>query len=161
MTKHEIDLSTTTLPRSKRDPEVPAWSFMQVDAVQRTAAEDSPFMRILKVGSSTALKVWQLHKPLRIGGAIVAAVALAGLAYLGWMFRDHALLTVEGVGLFVLTALVTIVFGKTVMKIVWFRKTLIDIGLGIGMALFGFLVARVHLHIFNKLYLRLGRMERL
>ena len=42
------------------------------------------------------------------------------------------------------------------MKVVWFRQTLMKILFGIGMSLFGFPVARLHLHVFNLIYLRLG-----
>ena len=60
-----------------------------------------------------------------------------------------------------LTTVVAVIFGKLVMKIVWVRQTLMKIAFGIGMSVFGFLVARLHLHVFNPLYLRLGSMQRI
>ena len=43
------------------------------------------------------------------------------------------------------------------MRLVQYRKTLSDIAIGIGMGLFGFLAARLHVHVFDRLYLHLGK----
>jgi len=161
MTEHQIDGSTTTLPMPKQEPDDPNWDFLKADELQKAAQEGSMFMRILTVGSKTALKVWHLHKALRILGLLIAAIALGVLVYYGWQCRDCALVTVRGIGLFALAMLVATIFGKLVMQIVWFRQTLMKFAFGVGMSLFGFLVARLHLHVFNPLYLRLGKLERL
>jgi predicted acylesterase/phospholipase RssA len=165
MTQHQLDPSATTLPMPESKPGEPSidpeWDFLKADDLQKAANEDSMFMRILQVGSKTALKVWYLHKPLQVLGAIIAVIAIGALCYFAWKYWDSALLTVGGVGGIVLTTVVAAIFGKLVMKIVWFRQTLMKILFGIGMSLFGFLVARLHLHVFNPLYLRLGSMKRI
>jgi hypothetical protein len=48
-----------------------------------------------------------------------------------------------------------------IAKLVNYRKTASEILTGIGMATFGFLVARLHLHVFDKLFLRQGRLQAL
>jgi predicted acylesterase/phospholipase RssA len=160
MTEYEIERSTTTLPMPK-DMVDPKWVFMNADDLQKNASEDSMFMRILQAGSKTALKVWYLYKPLQVIGLTIALVAIGLLIYFGWQCRHCALLTVGGVGIVLFTTLVAVIFGKVVMQIVWFRQTLMKIAFGIGMAVFGFLIARLHLHAFNPLYLRFGRLEHL
>ena len=162
MTQHQLDPSATTLPMPKPIEPVddPKWDFLKVDDLQKAANEDSMFMRILKVGSKTPLKVWYLYKPLQVLGLIIAVIAIGALCYFAWKYWDSALVTVGGIGGIVLTIVVAAVFGKLVMKIVWFRQTLMKILFGIGMSLFGFLVARLHLHVFNPIYLRLGSMQR-
>jgi hypothetical protein len=161
MTEYELDPSQTKLPMPKpmKPVDDPEWDFLQVDDLQKAANEDSMFMRILKVGSKTPLKVWYLYKPLQVLGLIIAAVAIGALCYFAWKYWDSTLLTVKDVGVIVLTTVVAVIFGKLVMKIVWFRKTLMKILFGIGMSLFGFLVARLHLHVFNPIYLRLGKLQ--
>jgi predicted acylesterase/phospholipase RssA len=161
MTQHELDPLETTLPMPKPIEPVddPKWDFMEADDLQKAANEDSMFMRILKVGSKTPLKVWYLYKPLQVLGLIIAVIAIGALCYFAWKYWDSALVTVGGIGGIVLTIVVAAVFGKLVMKIVWFRQTLMKILFGIGMSLFGFLVARLHLHVFNPIYLRLGSMS--
>ena len=119
------------------------------------------FMNILRAGSSTAMKVFKIYRPLRVVGIVFAIAVLILLAWLGWTYRHSALLTVEGVGIFFLSLAVATLFGKLVMQIVWFRQTLLKIAFGVGMAFFGFLVARLHLHVFNPLYLRLGSLRNL
>ena len=161
MTEYEIGRSTTTLPGPAQKMTELNWVFMKTDELQKAAVADSMFMRILKVGGQAALKVWHLYKPLQVLGTIIALLVLGLLVYYGWQNRDYALLTVGGVGAFVLTTLVAVFIGKIVMQIVWYRQTLMKIAFGIGMSLFGFLVARLHLHVFNPLYLRLGKLERL
>jgi hypothetical protein len=165
MTENQLDPSATTLPMPKPEkdepPIDPKWDFLSADALQKDANEDSMFMRILNVGSSTAFKVWRLYKPLRILGMIIAVIAAGAMCYFGWKYRASALVTIGGIGSTVLTFVVAAIFGKLVMKIVWFRQTLMNILFGIVMSLFGFLVARLHLHVFNPLYLRLGEIRRL
>lgn len=162
MTEQQLDPAATTLPMPKPNETMddPKWDFLKVDNLQKAANEDSMFMRILKVGSNTPFKIWYLYKPLRLLGLIILAAAIGVLCYFGWIYRDSTLLTVEGVGAIVLTTAVAVIFGKLVMKIIWFRQTLMKIVFGIGMSVFGFLVARLHLHVFNPIYLWLGSMQR-
>ena len=163
MTQHQLDPSATTLPMPKPKPGEPSidpkWDFLVADDLQKAANEDSMFMRILKVGSKIPLKVWYLYKPLQVLGLIIAVIALGALCYFGYKYWDSTLLTVKDIGMIVITFVIATIFGKLLMKIVWFRQTLMKILFGIGMSLFGFLVARLHLHVFNPLYLRLGKMQ--
>lgn len=163
MTQHQLDPSATTLPMPKPiEPlDDPKWDFLKADDLQTAAKEESMFMRILKVGSKTPLKVWYLYKPLQVLGLIIAVIAIGALCYFAWKYWDRTLLTVKDVGVVVLTTVVAVIFGKFVMKIVWFRHTFMKILFGIGMSVFGFLVARLHLHVFNPLYLWLGSMQRI
>ncbi|HEX6622487.1 MAG TPA: hypothetical protein VF064_02160, partial [Pyrinomonadaceae bacterium] len=50
--------------------------------------------------------------------------------------------------------------GKLVMKAFNWRRTLTDIGVGLVMATVGFAAARLHLHVFDKLFLRYGRLAK-
>ena len=61
----------------------------------------------------------------------------------------------------VVGAVATALFGKWVMRIARFRETINKILTGIGMSLLAFLLARLHLHVFDRIYLRLGRLKRL
>lgn len=160
MTKYSLGQSTSALPIPTEVPNVD-WGFLRIDAIQRESKNDSPLIRILRVGRNSGFKVWLLSKPLRVIGLIIAAAGIAGLLYLGWLFRDQSLLTVRDIGIALLAVLVSYVFGKLVMRIVWLRQTLTKIAVGIGMSVIGFLLARLHLHVFNVLYLRLGKIERL
>jgi len=161
MTEHQMDPKVTTLPVPLGSIGDHQWDFMETDELQKEAKEGSMFMRILKVGSLTPLKVWYLCKPLTVLGLIIALIALLALARFGYQHQDVALITVRDIGVFILTLLVVTFFGKVVMQIVWFRQTLGKFAFGVVMSMFGFMVARLHLHVFNPLYLRLGKLDRL
>ncbi len=66
-----------------------------------------------------------------------------------WDDRHYGFLFI--IGLFV---------GKTILQIVNFRETLTQIAIGIGMSILGWAVARLHLHVFDKWFLRFGKMEK-
>jgi hypothetical protein len=51
-------------------------------------------------------------------------------------------------------------WGLEVMRVVRWQDTARNIAVGLGMALAGFLVARLHLHVFDRLYLWYGKLDR-
>jgi hypothetical protein len=50
---------------------------------------------------------------------------------------------------------------SAISKLINYRKTVQDVVIGIGMLTFGFLVARLHLHVFDRIFLAQGRLARL
>ena len=50
--------------------------------------------------------------------------------------------------------------GKYIMRVVKWRDTINYIAVGILMSVAGWLVARLHLHAFDPLYLRYGRIDK-
>jgi hypothetical protein len=61
----------------------------------------------------------------------------------------------------VLTTALSLLGLGFVAKLVNYRKTATEILIGIGMATVGFLVARLHLHVFDKLFLWQGSLSAL
>ena len=133
--------------------------FLRVDRMQQLADPNSWFMRVLSVGGNTALKVWLLSKPLRLLGITLIVLLAVMIAFLTWKYWERPLLTVASVGGFVVTMIATAIFGKLAMGIVRLRETLIKIAAGVVMALAGFLIARLHLHVFDRIYLKLGEIK--
>jgi ABC-type transport system involved in multi-copper enzyme maturation permease subunit len=97
-----------------------------------------------------------------IGGAVMLAL----LALLGWLmstFWTSSLVSLSVGGAIVLVSgivLFLIGFGW-ISKIVNYRKTLDQILIGFGLASLGWLLARLHLHVFDRLFLRQGSLDRL
>jgi hypothetical protein len=80
--------------------------------------------------------------------------------------RDNVLveaITVGALGMLVvtagLTALGTALVGKKLMRVVRLRETLIRAAIGLGVGLFGWLAAWLHLHIFDPMFLEEGSIE--
>ena len=164
------------------------WTFLAVaDAMKPRAANPKAeasrkhLGKLLDVAASCAFKVWNLSRPLLCMKWVISAAAFAAVVwffYQRWDFHIipasvEARLTYRSVGIAVLTmvffAVLAAVFkalagpklGKSVMRIVRWRDTFYYILIGVGMSTIGFLIARLHLHVFDKLYLYLGKLERL
>jgi hypothetical protein len=83
----------------------------------------------------------------------------------GWFTYKWIALTVLGIGV---TRLVVSFLdhhlgkgrGKYVVRAIKWRDTLKSIAVGIGMSTLGFIGARIHLHIFDRFYLRYGKLEK-
>lgn len=80
---------------------------------------------------------------------------------LGWQWASFPLLTLGMIGSTIFTLVIGAVIGKTLLRVVYFRQTLVRIGLGIGLSLFASLFARLHLIFLDPWYLRLGQIDRL
>lgn len=136
------------------------WRFLEVE--RAVEARDAGFLRLLDVARSRAFKIWMLSRPLRWTGV---ALGVAALAALGWLVMEGVrepsyTLTPAGLAAVVLGAVAAALIGKTAVRLVRYRSTLTQVGVGLGMLTVGWLAARLHLHVFDRWYLRWGRLER-
>jgi len=85
------------------------------------------------------------------------------LGWLVWIFWTRSLvsLTVGGSIVLVSGVLLFLIGFGWISKVVNYRKTLDQILIGFGLASIGWLLARLHLHVFDRLFLRRGSLERL
>lgn len=143
------------------------WKFLAVEGGMRTPGRRYRHVqKLLSVSDSLAFKVWMLSAPLKILAGVLGLAAAAFVVYAFVFWRNNVVfqtVTVGAVGLalltFILTQAVTLVVGKNVMRVVQFRNTLLRIAVGIGMALLGWLAARLHLHVFDRMFLSRGSLE--
>lgn len=161
------------------------WRFQQIDDALRPRGKNKGRLdKLLKAAGSSAFKVWNLSPPLiALKWALAAALALgiAWLFYSRWessiipssVYRwSQTYLTFGHIAAFALTfaalallavlvnALIGQARGKYVMRVVKWRDTLTFIAVGITMSVAGWLIARLHLHVFDPLYLRYGRIDK-
>jgi predicted acylesterase/phospholipase RssA len=144
---------------AQADEQTSDWHFLQVEESMKDEAKSKEISDLLKVASNTALKIWLLSKPLKVTGIIIGLAALVVflLASLKWHYLPLITLGTIGSGLIVFLA--GLFVGKTILRIVRFRETFSQIIIGIAMALVGWILARIHLHIFDRLYLRKGQIK--
>jgi hypothetical protein len=116
--------------------------------------------KLLKVASNTALKIWLLSKPLKVVGIIIALAAVVAFLAVSFKWPALPLITLGMIGTSLLFFIIGLFVGKTILRIANFRETLTQIAIGVGMSLLGWGVARLHLHVFDKWYLRAGRMDK-
>jgi predicted acylesterase/phospholipase RssA len=167
-----------------------SWDFAAVDRalLPPDAAPDAEAQRghlaaILDAGAGMAFKVWKLSPVLAALKWILAAAAAAlaaSFVYARWQTAVIAALpdavsrlTVGAAAVALLTpiaaAILAIVadrllgeeYGRGVVKAIRWRDTLRSVIIGFALAAGGFLVARLHLHLFDRWYLITGSVARM
>ena len=157
MVDPEIRAQFSNFPISTEDP--PKWEFLTVEESMKNPSQSGHMLKLLKVGSQRAFKIWQLSIPLKITSWILGALALILLLWACWKWSSVALITLGTIGTTVALVIAGAIFGKTVMRLVRYRDTLTDIAIGVAMSLLGWVLARIHLHVFDKWYLHAGRIK--
>jgi hypothetical protein len=168
------------------------WRFQEIRKVLEPPLVGSPaapeqgrrqheyLARVLEVASSRTFKAWKLLPSLRVLRWVLAAAAVAGVAWFVYSRQHQAALpaaattlTLGAVGWFLLAwaggmALTFVAnrvlgrrYGRAATKVIRWRETLRSVAIGVAMAFGGFLLARLHLHVFDKEYLRYGRVRSL
>jgi hypothetical protein len=104
------------------------------------------------------LKVWRLSRPLQALALVMLAVAAYG-AFAFWRAYEQAtLVTVGGLGRFLVVTAVAAMLPR-IVALIRYRTTLRTLGLK---ALVGSLLAlafKVHLRIFDPVFLKMGRFR--
>jgi predicted acylesterase/phospholipase RssA len=165
----ELEFKSSYDLGSFQNPAEPVtWDFLAVESGMKGSGRKQTYMkRMLRAGSALSFKVWRLSRPLQV---LAGALAISLAATLGWLVYtnpDRVLMPAIDVRAVMwwaastgVVAALTYAFGKTVVGLLRWRDTLSRIAVGIGMSLFGCLLARLHLIVFDRLFLRLGSFER-
>ncbi|NML18274.1 patatin-like phospholipase family protein [Azohydromonas caseinilytica] len=139
------------------------WDFLKVLPLLSDPRPDPAYLRQLDVAGKLFFKVWMLMRQLQLLAGVLA-MALLGIALrVAWLQWDQPVLNLKvsdfaiGLALAALSALGLGFIGKALR----FRKTANDVLIGVGAATLGFLVARLHLHVLDRLFLHQGRLDRL
>jgi predicted acylesterase/phospholipase RssA len=156
------------VPGLPRTNERGNWNFLAIEEGMKEANRKHRYlMKLLGASNALAFKVWKLSKALKIGAWIFAAAVLAVIVWAGLHWADKKIfptITVGRIGIVAMliaaVALLTAILGKWLAHIGHLRNTLMQISIGIVMSLLGFIIARIHLHIFDKVFLRYGNLER-
>ncbi|MEJ7767687.1 MAG: tetratricopeptide repeat-containing protein [Chitinophagaceae bacterium] len=138
----------------------PHWFFLEITNDLRRPDAPENFMRLLTVAKERAFKIWRLSLPLRILAAAVALVLVFALIWAVIRWYDKPVITVGQIGWTIIWSVLGLVVGKTIIRIVRYRDTMIRFATGIGMISFGWLAANLHLLIFDKLYLQKGSRKK-
>jgi predicted acylesterase/phospholipase RssA len=143
------------------------WDFLSVEEDMKGAGEGyKHLMRLLGVSGSLAFKIWKLDWRLKVLAWVLAVLFVVLTGWLLWSYRDEKVveaITYGAIGLFlvttVLTMLGTMFVGKTLMRVLRLRETLIRAGVGLGVGVLGWLVVWLHLGLFDQMFLTRGRVK--
>lgn len=140
-----------------------SWTFLDIGPRMSDKDKAVPLLRQLGVADALVFKVWFLVRRLQILAGLFAVALVCLLVYgaIAWWSNVIVRPTVGNVFVVLLAmALSLLGFGLTA-KLVNYRKTANEILIGFGMATFGFLAARLHLHVFDRLFLWQGSLKAL
>jgi hypothetical protein len=139
------------------------WKFLAIEPLMKAPSQQTPLTRQLKVADMLFFKVWLLMRRLQILGGVLAVLLLCllGYAVYTWWEGELFTLTVKEVVIAAALAVLSLLGLGIVGKVLNYRKTATEILIGIGMATLGFIFARLHLHVFDKLFLWQGKLQRL
>jgi predicted acylesterase/phospholipase RssA len=163
MTESEFPKAIRNFPVSTDPPA--EWRFLRIEEpMKRVSGVDAAHrevMALLAAANSLAFKIWKLSRPLKyFGWLLLGALAVAAVwACIHWW--DYPLITPGRIGITALIAAVTAVVGRPLMRVIRYRDTLKQITFGVGLGILGWIVAGLHLLIFDRLYLHRGRLERI
>ena len=140
------------------------WQFLRIrPLLEQPAGRKNPLVAQLAVSTRIFFRVWSMSSALKALGCVTVFALLAGLAWLVYETWHSELvsLTVGGLMTLLLPIALSLVGLALVTKVITARKTAQQVLIGLGIVTVGAFLARLHLHIFDKLFLKKGKLERL
>ncbi|HJU56609.1 MAG TPA: patatin-like phospholipase family protein, partial [Pyrinomonadaceae bacterium] len=171
MTEYELEQRRVVEGVPQSNEPVPHWRFLTIDDRLKTVSADpksdyQSLVKQLRVASQVAFKIWRLRRVLQIFAAALALFVIGVVGYgifnvlTSETLRTKPLVTfgqiVWAFITMILIVLGSLILGSVLMKLVRYKKTLTRALVHFGMSIFGFLIARLHLHVFDWMYLRMG-----
>jgi len=142
------------------------WDFLAIESAlggrASTEKNQDHFEKLLRVGAQRAFKVWSLSKVL---SAIAIALGVAALVLLVWgwfLLPDGPLLPFDRMWLAstVLGFAATLFLSKGLLVVIRYKTTVRKFLKDLGIALVGWIGARIHLTLFDPLFLRKGSIQK-
>ena len=172
MTEEEFPRSLPWFPINRQV--YPAWPFLAISPLMETKRNDeeayNELKQLLDVAKNSAFKVWMLVPSLKVAARLIVAAAIVGAIVACFKWGDQVVgISLETVGWFVVSILATILMGKllsprlaAVLNVVSNIRTQVwRMVLFVVLAVVGFVLAVVHIGIFNRWYLYRGSAARL
>jgi len=166
MTEHELRYSKC-VEGFPEPPEQYEWDFLAVEeGMKGSGAKYDYLKKQLSVSNTVAFKIWKLSWPLKVTSWMLAIAAVVFSVWACFHWATSTIIraiTLWEIGVFIATSvvvsLVAFLIGKKVMRVARLRETLMLMVVGLGMALLGWIAARIHLHLFDPLFLRSGSLK--
>jgi predicted acylesterase/phospholipase RssA len=156
MTKTEFDKSINGFNLPAVPTEEPWW-FLSIAAELRKQEIEENIGALLKVAKERMFKIWRLIPALRVLAIILALVTAVGIGLIIYYLYNEPIITYGQVGWSLLAMIAAFLVGKTIIKVIRFRETAIRFATGFGLISVGWLVANLHIYVFDNMYLKKGR----
>ncbi|MFN0171141.1 MAG: tetratricopeptide repeat-containing protein [Bryobacteraceae bacterium] len=136
------------------------WRFLQIEPALNPGPGFDRLTRHLAVGSLLAGKVWLLWPPLTVAAAVFLLGALVGVWWLWQTYQSLVLVTVRGLGVFLIGLAVTLL-APHLVRLMRYRQTFRDVGLRSVLAAALAIGFKIHLLVFDPIFIWLGKADRL
>ncbi len=166
MTEYEFKFSKCVdgFPEPDKQHE---WDFLAVEAgLKGSGAKYEYLKKRLQASNSLAFRIWKISRVLKLASVVlaVAAVVLAVWAWWNWAAATIAIpaVSIWNLGIFVgviVAAVLLVIFVLKEMGIVRMTETLIRSAMFLVIGPLGAVAALIHLHIFDRLFLRDGSLK--
>jgi predicted acylesterase/phospholipase RssA len=145
---------------SEAVPPRDGWRFLDIEPVLHPGPGFDDLTKQLRIGGLTPGKVWMLSPVLTVAGILIALAGVAGLGWLAWTYRSTSLVTVKGLAVF-LIVLGAMAIVPHLVRIIRYGRTFSDFGLRCLVAAVLAVGFKIHLRVFDPIFLRRGRAARL
>ncbi len=158
-----------------------AWEFLKLEpamtGAENAKAEYRRLMSQLKYSHMTFFKVWLLYAPLKFAAMTAGLALIAWFVYCGIVHPDQSLISDQtwqavkekltlGNLLFTVAVMLAGIaavhvageLGRAAKRLGNLRETFYRILIGLGVGVVGWLGARLHLHLFDRIFKRMGRV---
>lgn len=173
MTGIHFRRSIKSIPMTEGQEE--SWMFKEMDDLVRDKTSEkvrTEFLHLLEVGQKRGFKFWHLSPALRWTGyalkiiaslALLAALVILPLSlYFGWLSPSFAQWAGIILGVLILPPVFAVLFERLKLKRTrWLEGKLIRAVLGLAVAPLLWVLANLHLLIFDRLFLKRGSLARM
>jgi predicted acylesterase/phospholipase RssA len=166
MTEYEFKIARCIegFPEPREDHN---WDFLAIEeGMKGSGLKYAHVKKQLSASNSLAFKIWKLSPILRFTSWVLGLAAISFAVWACFQWSTSVVvkpITLWDIGAFIATtlafAIATYIVGKQIMQIVRLRETLIRIVIYLITALVGWLVAGVHLLVFDPMFLRRGSLK--
>jgi predicted acylesterase/phospholipase RssA len=142
-----------------------AWDFLAIETTVDRATDYEPehdrLKEVLRTGSQLPFKVWRLRPLASILALVPAAIFFIVVAATElWLFRLAGITLCARVGRWMFLGVMGIIVLFFLLQRLRGRKSLTVIASGLGVVTVGWIVARLHLWLFDPLYRGAGAVRR-
>jgi predicted acylesterase/phospholipase RssA len=136
------------------------WAFLDIkDRLQTPGPEADRTNKLLDVGKHQAFKVWRLS-PFLTGVAAVLGFALFALTIWGtFVWQGELKIPASTIFGFLLSAILGFLGIGWILKVINIKKSIQQILVSVGLCLFGAVLARIHVNLFDMLFLKKGKIR--
>jgi len=134
------------------------WFLMNTAELKR---EDAPknFIQLIDVAKERMFKIWRLSGFLKILAVLLGIAALILIVWAVITWYNQPVMTVGQIAWSILGVVGGMFVGKIIIRAIRYRDTAIRFATGLGLVTLGWIVSNLHLLVFDRLYLKRGRLR--